>query len=83
MITWGIPLVILVTTIADAYTDRSVDRKVGWWEWHIPKWIRLYAPMVPLTYWWYSLVGINVLSVVYGVMFTIVCWVLWKVVYGT
>ena len=68
---WAV-VIIIVVTVCDALRDRWITRNVGWWQWHIVKWIAFYTPLVVLTVlfipwvWWPPLV--------------IVAEILWRVV---
>ena len=66
-------LIVVVVTASDAFRDRWVSRQVGWWQWHIVKWIAFYPPLAVLT--------IRYIPWAYWAPLVAVCWILWRVIY--
>lgn len=69
-------VVIILATVTNALCDSWILRKptVSWWQWHIPKWVHFYGPIVVLMYYRIPF------GWIWGVL-ALVCWVLWKVSY--
>ena len=66
--------IILISTATNALHDRwIIRRKVGWWKWHIVKWIMFFPPLIFIAeyfvrwYFWGPLV--------------IISWILWRSIY--
>ncbi|MBN1560413.1 hypothetical protein JW998_09195 [candidate division KSB1 bacterium] len=66
-------VIVVIVTASDALRDRWVSRQVGWWQWHIVKWIAFYPPVIALT--------IRYIPWPYWIPLTAVCWILWRVIY--
>jgi hypothetical protein len=64
----------LVVVMCDALRDRWVDRRVGWWRWHIVKWLAFYTPFV------YVIVT-DRLPVLPVFGYAVFCCVLWRIAY--
>jgi hypothetical protein len=70
-------LTIAIITVCDAARDAWLHSRkpgVGWWEWHIVKWVAFYIPlvwlcMVYLPLWWTLLLAL-------------LCYGLWNLVYN-
>ncbi|MBN1465995.1 hypothetical protein JXA02_09550 [candidate division KSB1 bacterium] len=66
-------VIVVIVTASDALRDRWVVRQVGWWQWHIVKWIAFYPPLVVLT--------VRYIPWIYWIPLVAVCWILWRVLY--
>ena len=76
-------VVMVIVTVFDAVRDAWVVRKdgIGWWHWHVVKWVAMYCPFVLLTYFYFSKCHFDLLEIVVFWVVCLVCWVVWKVVY--
>lgn len=71
-----VSLLIALVTICDAMRDAWVSgrrRDIGWWEWHIVKWIAFYAPLVVLC--------VTFLETWQMLALAILCYGLWELTY--
>ena len=69
---WAVA-VILLSTAANALHDRWITRNVGWWQWHIVKWIMFFPPLV--------YIAVYFLSWQWWLPLAIVSWILWRIIY--
>ena len=76
-------LTIFISVVFDAIRDSGVERKsgVGWWQWHISKWIAFYSPLVLLSYFYFVDAGITMFSVLQFVAFALICFFTWRGIY--
>jgi len=71
-------VLIALITVCSALCDAWVLRKprIGWWEWHVPNWVRLYA----LPVWVVVTSGMYHMYWLW-IPLALALWVLWKWTY--
>lgn len=78
-----IALLNYIIIACDAMTDAAVDRRVGWWEFHIPKWVRFFMPQIIILAL-LLITGIfeaNKLNAIAFIGYISVGWLIWNLVY--
>lgn len=65
--------IVFVVACSDALRDRWVSRQVGWWQWHIIKWLAFYPPLVALV--------VLFVPKVYWAPLAAICMIAWRVIY--
>lgn len=81
---WVILIVILTTTILDAFRDRwipKVCRGEDWLLWHLVKWGAFFLPLILLSYFWLEHYRFRTSNIIIFIVFAIVCNVVWSFVY--
>ena len=69
---------IFITTAFDAIRDGQSQRKpgIGWWTWHVPKWLAFYPVQIYLC--WKIYADIKIVGLLF---LTMLNWMLWNFIY--
>ena len=81
---WIILVVILITTILDAFRDRwipKVCRGDDWLMWHIVKWGAFFLPLLLLSYFWLEYQNFKTIYIFAFIVFAILCNIIWRSIY--
>lgn len=74
---------VVCNALCDAWVNRKSD--VSWMRWHIPKWIHFYGTQALIIFLLIKLhiIPIHFVAVWIGVVYAIVCGVLWRWFYSS
>lgn len=77
-IDWLVPVGVLLSVVGDAFRESGIERrKVGWLEYHIPKWMSFYIPLFFIVLIWYMAVN----EPLYLILLIAASWLIWKLIY--
>jgi hypothetical protein len=82
---WVIVVVILLTTILDAFRDRwlpKVCRGEDWLMWHLVKWGAFFLPLGLLSYYWLSAYHFQTVYIIGFAIFAVLCKIVWRLIYN-
>ena len=65
--------VVILSTAMNALHDKWITRNVGWWQWHIVKWLMFFPPLIFIT--------LHFIDWRLWIPLVVVCWVLWRSIY--
>jgi hypothetical protein len=65
--------IVFFVACSDALRDRWVSRQVGWWQWHIAKWLAFYPPLVALV--------VLFIPIAYWAPLAGICMIAWRIIY--
>jgi len=80
---WVVMFINLLPLVASAVRDAKSDRRGSWLEWHVWNWVALYGfeGIITGLCFWSGLIPITWQAGVIGILYTGVCWKLWRVAY--
>lgn len=75
--------ILFIVNVFDAFRDGQSTRKqgVGWWQWHIPKWICFFAAQGYVSYRFLDRYQFTTEILLFFSLVVISFWIVWKYVY--